>query len=308
MSSVIPSTAIAPAYESCVLCCISDFLNAFHIYAFSLVSGYLFYYLRIEKRRYEHYLSFVKGKFFRLIVPYYFVCIIWVVPVAQFFFHYSAVEIVNRYILGTNPNQLWFLLMLFWVYIIVWPISHMFDKKILGGALIVGSLYSVGVIGSRLIPNYFFIWRSCEYVLFFWVGFMMRKLPELFKHIKWYMWLGLFMILFAVWETIDNGYINSILEIVVHITGAIAAFETLNALAEKNRWKKSWFTVLSSKTMPMYLFHQQIIYFCILLLNGKVNPYINAFANLLFALIGSCLISTVLMKWKATRFLIGEKR
>lgn len=59
--------------------------------------------------------------------------------------------------------------------------------------------------------------------------------------------------------------------------------------------------------MAMYLFHQQIIYFTISALNGVVNPWINAGVNFVAAIAGSLIISAVLMRWKATRFLIGEK-
>ena len=282
-------------------------MNAFHIFAFALVSGYLFYYLKIEQVKYKEFWPFLTGKIKRLIIPYIFICIIWVIPVAEYFFHYSIPEVIGRYALGTNPNQLWFLLMLFWVYIIAWPLAGAFDRKPVIGIAIVVCLYAVGMVGSRIVPNYFFIWSSCEYVLFFWLGFMIRKLPKLVAHIKWYFWLIVFLILFVLWETVDSGAIHSLLEIAIHVTGSIAAFMSLSALEEHIDWNKTWFKNLSSKTMPIYLFHQQIIYFTIYWLNGKVNPYLNAGINFVASLLGSFLISTILMRWKVTRFLVGEK-
>ena len=282
-------------------------MNAFHIFAFALVSGYLFYYLKIEQGKYKEFQPFLIGKIKRLIIPYIFVCVFWVVPVAEYFFHYSIPEVIERYVLGTNPNQLWFLLMLFWVYIIARPLEGVFDRKPIIDTVIVVCLYAVGMVGSRYVPNYFFIWRSCEYVLFFWIGFMIRKLPEVFGKIKWYMWLAGFVVLFILWEKIDSGAIHSLLEIAIHVTGSIAAFECLSTLAEHIDWNKPWFKNLSSKTMPMYLFHQQIIYFTIYWLNGKVNPYLHAGINFVIALAGSFIISSILMRWKATIFLIGEK-
>lgn len=299
---------VVPAFDSMILCYISDFLNAFHVFAFALASGYLFYYLKIEQGKYEELLPFVKGKVLRLIVPYIFVCIVWVVPIVEYFFRYSLSEIIRRYALGTSPNQLWFLLMLFWVYVIAWPLASVFDKKLLSGAAIVGGLYAVGMVGSRLVPNYFYFWTGCEYVLFFWIGFIMRKMPEFFGRIKWYAWLGGFIIFFVAGEWSDSGVVHSMLEIAVHIFGSVAAFETLNTLAGRvNLDEKGWFLGLNRKSMPMYLFHQQIIYFTIWWLNGKVNPYLNAGLNFVIATAGSIMISTILMRWKITRFLIGEK-
>lgn len=302
-------TTVVPVFDSKFLCYISDFLSSFHVFAFTLVSGYLFYYLKIEQEKYKEFLPFIKGKVLRLIVPYIFVCIVWAIPIAEYFFQYSLGEIIRLYALGTNPNQLWFLLMLFWVYAIAWPLAGgVFDKRPLSGAVIVGGLYAVGIVGSRLVPNYFYFWTGCEYILFFWIGFMMRKLPDFFGRIKWYVWLGGFIIFLVAREWIDGGVVHSLLEIAVHIFGAVAAFETLNALADKeNLEEKGWFSGLSSKSMPIYLFHQQIIYFTIFWLNGKVNPYLNAGLNFVIAITGSIMISTILMRWKITRFLIGEK-
>ena len=57
----------------------------------------------------------------------------------------------------------------------------------------------------------------------------------------------------------------------------------------------------------MYLFHQQIIYFSLTILDGVVNPWINAGVNFIVATVGAYIISAILMKWKITRFLVGEK-
>lgn len=67
------------------------------------------------------------------------------------------------------------------------------------------------------------------------------------------------------------------------------------------------FKIILSYSMPMYLFHQQIIYLSIVTLNGKVNPWINTDINFIVAFIGSFSISTIFMRWKGIRFLIGEK-
>lgn len=41
--------------------------------------------------------------------------------------------------------------------------------------------------------------------------------------------------------------------------------------------------------------------------DGKVNPYLHAGINFVAALVGSFIISSILMRWKVTRFLIGKK-
>ena len=65
-----------PVFPSIGLNYLSLWLNSFHVYAFTLASGYIFAY-KISKREYLNYLPFLRNKARRLIVPYYFTMIIW---------------------------------------------------------------------------------------------------------------------------------------------------------------------------------------------------------------------------------------
>lgn len=47
-----------PAAEVHALAPIVAWLNSFHIYAFTLISGYIFYYIKYEKGGYQEYRSF----------------------------------------------------------------------------------------------------------------------------------------------------------------------------------------------------------------------------------------------------------
>ena len=302
-------TVLTPLEEAYPLKLLSELVNAFHIYAFALVSGFLFCYLRTELGKYQNFTMFCVTKAKRLLIPYVFICLIWVIPVAIYFNHYSGIELIKRYVLGTNPNQLWFLLMLFWVFMFAWPLSNIFCKHvILSGGIVLG-FYCVGVVGNHFIPNVYCIWTGCEYLLFFWIGFQMYNKNDLFRRIPAFLWDAVFAVLFCILTfTQAFGMISSILTIVLHITGAIGAFATLQWIALKINWKNSKvFLFLAKRSMPIYLFHQQVIYFVIFWLNGKVNPYVNAAANFVIAMAVSVLISSILMKFKVTRFLIGEK-
>ena len=98
------------------------------------------------------------------------------------------------------------------------------------------------------------------------------------------------------------------LRVVLQSWGACMAFVVLEKLAKRVDWKSSKvFGFVSAKSMPIYLFHQQIIYFSVLLLNGKVSPYIHATLNFVFAFGGAILITVIFNKYQWTRFLIGEK-
>lgn len=262
---------------------------------------------------------FILGKVKRLVIPYCFVAIVWLVPINIALFKPSLRTIINSYILCITPDQLWFLWMLFGVFAVVWPVRKVLLEKPFVGWAIALIFYGIGLVGKRFIPNVFCIWTACQYVLFFFIGMRIRIKEEkeerlITEDVPWYCWVLVDLLLFASTMMVgrNSGTVWSLMAIVLnlllHIVGSVMAWSTLQTLANKINWKSSKaFNILSSYSMPMYLFHQQFIYFTIIWLNGKVNPWINAGVNFAVALIGSFVISSILMRGKITRFLIGEK-
>lgn len=307
-----------PAIESYGLRFLSLYVNSFHIYAFALVSGYLFAF-KIMRGGYNQYGLFLKNKAKRLLVPYVFVMLIWVAPISEYYFRWDSLYLFKKYIFCISPSQLWFLWMLFGVFAIVWPIRNVMIEKPFAGWMISLVLYGVGIVGGHIIPNVFCIWTACQYVVFFYIGMRIRtkieKQEKLFTDaVPWFCWLVIDIVLFAANRLIEqqSGFIWSVMSLgttfLVHIVGSIMAWTVLQALALHIHWQDSKaFKTLASYSMPMYLFHQQIIYFTITALNGVVNPWINAGVNFVVAIAGALIISAVLMRWKVTRILVGEK-
>lgn len=305
-----------PIFQSKGLAYICDWLNSFHIYAFVLISGYIFAY-KMRGGGYTQYIPFILNKARRLIVPYVFAAIVWVMPVSQYFFKWSLATLVKKYVLCISPSQLWFLWMLFGTFVIVRLLWRFFSKKPSGWFLSI-FFYVIGIIGPSIIPNVFCIWLACQYVPFFYIGIWIREQQENINTInimKVPVWIWLFLdgILFIInivvsMKQITIPGLDYILDFALHIVGAIMAVVILHKIASAASWKdNSIIKSLSRCSMPMYLFHQQIIYFCIVAMNGKVNPWLNAGINFVVALIASFAVSNVLMSWKTTRFLIGEK-
>ena len=303
-----------PIFETPVLNCISQYVGHFHIYAFTLVSGYLFYYLKYEKGKYNRFLPFAANKAKRLLIPFVFVMVIWVVPIQCLFFDLSIGDIVKKYVLATSPSQLWFLIMLFGVFVICWLCSDFFDRHFVLGMISVIALWGVGVVGGAVIPNVFMIWTACKYVSFFWIGFSIRKYgSSVLMKIPAVVWLIADIGVFAVSRFI-SGYDGAIFKILnmgvgyaLNIIGSVMAFVVLQKIAYKINWENKFFGFLSKRSMGVYLFHQQVIYFTIYWLNGMINPYIHTGINFVIAIIVSLAITSVLLKFKVTRFLLGEK-
>lgn len=158
--------------KSQALLLFAGWLNSFHIYGFVLVSGFIFCHIKQERAGYKDYKSFVINKVRRLVVPALFITCVWAIPIAFELFDYAIEDIVYRYIIALSPNQLWFSWMLFWVFIISWPLSKYFDSYV--GLIIALLLYLVGSFGGHFVPNYFQIWKGCEYVIFFLLGWTIR--------------------------------------------------------------------------------------------------------------------------------------
>lgn len=307
-----------PVYSSQWLSIISQWLKSFHTYAFTLVSGYIFCY-KIQRGYYQNYKPFLANKVKRLLVPYVFSAVVWIIPISNFFFHYSADELVTKYVLCDNPAQLWFLWMLFWVFAIVWPIKKTIIEHNTVGVLLGLVFYCASIFGEKMIPNIFCIWRACRYLIYFIIGIIIRAKEEkkeksILSSIPAYGWLLLHIVLFVASLYISQyrGMVYTVLSIVLNmlcnIVGAYMAFMVLNMLSRKTNWRDNQlFKTLSRLSMPIYLFHQQIIYFVISGLNGKINPWLNATLNFVSAILGAGIISLLLMKYGLTRKLIGEK-
>lgn len=306
-------SVVEPVFKSDVLIKFSEWLNTFHIYGFTLVSGYIFYYLKYEKKCYNEFKSFLVNKFKRLIVPYIFIVFLWMIPTYIYFFGFNISTIIEKYLLGISPSQLWFLLMLFWVFIIVYLFSNFIKKHTLLSFVFVIILYMIGFIGCQLSINFFHIFNALRYVTFFVLGFKIRQF-KFTKNSKYVLLLiPLHIILFFLKDYISsfNGVIFKIINIFINYTlnivGALMSFYCLQYLANKINYNNKVFNFLSQKSMSIYLFHQQIIYFFIVIFNGVVNPYVHTIINFIGSIIVSILITSLFMKFKFTKFMIGEK-
>ena len=303
-----------PCIESSVLGHLATWLDSIHVYGFALVSGYIFYHLRYETNRYDAFLPFIIKKAKRLIIPYFFVLFVWVVPLqVALKGGYSLQDCVKDFILGFSPNQLWFLLMLFWEFVIFYCLGNVLNKLGFTSYIIIVALYFIGLFGSNIIPNYFQIWRALTMAPIFGLGFMLRKQKYVIPSIPGVMWLVLQIgsYIFLSWlegSMALPGYIGRIVLLLKQGLGAFFIFNFLQVLANYVNWENSLiFLQFKRKSMPIYLVHQQLIYIPIILLNGIVHPLVHFTVNCVFSLLTSFVLSSVLLRWASTRMLIGEK-
>lgn len=291
-----------------------SFLGSFHTYAFVILSGYIFSY-KMAEGDYSDYKGFVYNKFKRLIVPYIFVSVVWVIPAAIFFMDYSMSDILLNFLLGINPHQLWFLLMLFFSFVFAWPIYKYVQGRYKLITLIGVLCYCVGVVGSNIIPNYFCIWNMMQYFLFFLIGIMLYGVKkEFFYKRKYIVFLGimeLFLLVFHIMiRKICTGLCLTIFQVVtnfgLHVVGSLFCICFAIYIIRKyiNKQDKKNFNV-SKYIMPVYLLHQQIIYIVITLTNGCINPYISVVLCFVSSTVLSFVMSYFMLKNKFLRLCIG---
>lgn len=309
---------IPPAFSSVLCRNVTAWLGGVHIYAFALISGYLFCY-KMTGGGYPEYLQFLKTKAKRLLIPYLFGAIIWVVPITQFFYHYDLMTLVNKYVLCINPSQLWFLWMLFWVFGISWPLWRLLSDQGFKGLLTAGILFCVGVLGNMVLPNFFMIWTGFQYVVFFYLGIQIRLKHQngqkvYIASVPWWLWTLLYTVLFVMVEynsfpeTLFFKCMNLGLSTLEHLVGAVMAFVVLDKFAGRVRWRNSvWFMSLVACSLGMYLFHQQIVYVTVWLFNGRLVPFIHAVLNFVVASLLSWGLTALLLKFPVSAFLIGSK-
>lgn len=300
----------------------SGWLSTFHVYCFVLTSGYLYSFLRFEKHKYQHFGKFVKSKTFRLLIPFVFVSAIWAIPIGQVFYHLSLKEIITKYLLGVAPSQLWFLLMLFWVFVLVWICSNRIHRSIIFSVIFSITTYTFGLVGSHFINDYFQILTACQFVLFFVLGMKLRDAHSNGKlvNLKWYFLVVLFVfdvliyifkIRFFPKDGVLYTCVEMIIELVLNIIGSLLVFYLLQAIANKIGYIKlsnnNWYMMLAKSSMIIYLFHQQLIYISISLFNSLINPYLNMLINFVLAICVSVIISIIFTSNKYLSLLVGEK-
>ena len=296
----------APANPSAFLDILAQWLNSFHVYGFTLVSGFIFYSLKNEKGKYQDRKAFVISKMKRLIVPYVLVSTLWAGPWYVYYFKASLGDVLKNFVLGVQPAQLWFLLMLFWVLVIaiILP-DKLYDSFIV--LLIVSLvLYGIGFVGGMLIPNVLQVFTGCQYFIFFALGCIIAKelsgdetsiskIHTLFRNPIWMIFLDI--AIFAVYMLLGTlnlavfKLVRLCVEAILHVVGALMAFSVLKWIANRVDWKKnSVFMLLSKHNFMIYLLHQQIIYGVITLFNGKVASGVLVALNF----VGSVLITLLL--------------
>ena len=305
-----------PAQSSQVLAFLCSWFNSFHIYVFTFVSGYLFYYLKYEKERYKSFFKDTLHRATRLLIPYVFASLLWVIPFYVYYYSPKPLTVVKNFALAESPNQLWFLMMIFAVFVIFYPLSNSFNKiGFFGGGVLSIIIYIVATLGALLLPNIFQIWTAGKYIFFFYLGFAFRKYKNnIFYKIPWFCYFSVQILLLAIkffYISNQNGRMFALIEIVISpIINTIGVLTVITLLCKFNfsRIKNlKLFSLLSKHNFAMYLFHQQLIYVTISLFNNKLATPLLVLVNFTFSFTVSLFMSVLISKIPVVKKMFGYK-
>lgn len=180
--------------------------------------------------------------------------------------------------------------MLFWLFAIAWPLSTIIKNgKWPLLTIFAVALYLFSLVASRFIKYDFGIFDAMIHFPFFVIGFKIRQYKGLDKKIPIAVSVGVYIATFmAKWCLVDyQGLFVRILYqtiiFVARVSGSIMAWKVLQWAGEKTRWNTKAFSFYLTRSMPVYLIHQQIVYFSLWLFNG-INPLLHVCLNFGMAL------------------------
>lgn len=306
--------------ESNVLFWIFDFIDSFHTRVLTIIAGYVFYYLKIEKNRYKDFLPFFKNKVKRLLVPYLFIMIIWVIPVDFFLLKYQPIELFYL-LISKKSSQLWFLLMLFGEYMIFYLLANFFKNKnvipFIIALVFAGLGYAFKYGEAKFLTFFDFLQfpNVLMYFIFFLIGFKFRQYGTAFLRKRVWLYLFIITVIYAlsiVLKSVENSILNYVGTGFYAITFELSApivFVVLQVVADKINTENKLFLFTKKYSMTVYLFHEQFIYIILsaLFLIGSTIVYLNVIISFIIAYALSLLVAVILHKTSPTRFLLGEK-
>lgn len=303
-----------PAESNQVITYIATWLNTFHIYVFVFVSGYLFYYLKYECGKYQVFKFFCWAKFKRLMIPYFFIALFWCMPFHAYFFQADIFELIKKYVFMISPSQLWFVVMLFVIMILTFAISDFLLKRSKFQLLVICvAIYLLGtVLGFMPLP--FQIATAVRYMPFYIMGMCFRKwdIQKSKRHVI--TWVLINLVVFSIYYYVSgmNELPYKILSIallpLVNVLGIIMVLTLQKTWNNSKIWNTRIYTFLKDNSFTMYLFHQQIVYCSITLLNGRLPSWGVVALNFVISLVISAILSCICNQFSATRFLIGKQK
>ena len=275
---------------------LKQIINVVQMPIFFSLSGYLFY-KTISKD--NNFLNFLKLKFNRLILPFIFTAIFWMIPMKKIinYSNYNDIgmfEILKFVLTGKDAGHLWYLPTLFLIFLIMYFLCLFLKKRsFFEDLLIFILLLLISIISNNLNTN-IYISSALFYSIYFYFGFCLFKYEDYIMNINKKIISLLLVFLMFIPIFINNLYLNYIITMIIILSLYIIVPNKTN----------KYISSISKNSFGIYLFHSPLVYITYSYF-ANANPLIVVFIN--FVIFGSLafLITELLRKIKLKIF-IGE--
>lgn len=293
-------TAFDSIYSSSTLYYLKQFINLIQMPIFMFISGYL-YFGSWKREKYKNIFSIIKDKFNRLIIPFFAIAALLMIPVRILVKSEDAVK--NGYlktlllsIVGRSSGHLWFLPTLFLIFIIAYLVIKYIKIK----DIYILILFLIISIISVKLPSIFFISRVAKYLCYFYIGFIIAKFNVKFSNKNKIMICILFILMSALSIFVLNGRaLNNIIQLVCGIMGVFSSY----FICDKIKMNK-FINVLNKDSFAIYLIHSPITY---IIFNefANIKPFLLVTLNIVVS-IGLSIAIAKLLRILKLNFILGE--
>lgn len=299
-----------PNFSSEFFMYLKRLINIIQMPLFFALSGYC--YGLSTWRENSNVIGFAKKKAKRLLIPFCFFALFWVIPIRSIS-HYALWDglpfgsILLKVFLGFDSGHLWFLPTLFVAFILI-SFLEQIKQKYVGKKGITSRHFENTFLflsfllsfGSSFLPELLFIRPTGKNLFWFYFGLsiLRNQSKERQKKILWVV-ITIVLLLFRVFYQRNIPLLSSFID---YLGAALAVMNVFEWMPNK---KNEFIAFIASCSFGIYLFHSPLLYpiFCYL---NFLKPWQMCILNF-FGLGGVSLFFTcILRKSKYLRILIGE--
>lgn len=292
--------------ENHFLLTINKGLYLFHMPLYIALSGAIFE-LCIERGKYSDFISFLKNKILRLLLPFLVVSIFFLAPTLYFLglSHCNYIQTIMKSVccIDAMDRHLWFLPALFWVFIVVWWLTHL--KINIYVSYLLSILLSMAWFAILPGFDFFRLTHAVHYMPYFIFGMWIAKSDCL---------VGKKMVVYAAFALAISGGLMVINPIQVIDVGLLKLLSSAGIafIIPIGKWafsklKKIYvLPYFLRNSYPIYLFHVMFIYTICSLLGDKLSYFLLIPLVFAISILASIFVAYCFRKIHL-QFLVGEK-
>ena len=310
---------------------VSIYVNSFHMQIFVFISGSVYGYCKLRKMYYLNYCNLIIDKFRKLLIPYIFIGIFFMIPIGIKLgisdYNNGLKHSIKNLFLGYSSGHLWFLMMLFNLFMIYYWLEKILFR--LGIPISIIILFVIQVYNFKF-PHIFYIYKAMYYMIFFYLGHIIYLKYEVLRSIEYKtsrynsivaIFIGIIISLLILskerilYKNIESIILCNGIENLIGILGIMQmyiAVEVIKNLKIYNKIK-SYTNYINKYNFNIYLLHEPII-FIILYNILNMEPVLVVLSSFILSITMSILISNLyydtirnIKKYKFNRTYINIK-